>query len=281
VNLLSNAFKFTKRGHVEVATEIHDTTFHLTVSDTGVGIKQHQLAYIFDRFRQADQSESREYAGTGIGLSLVKEIAALHGGEVRVHSQYGEGSSFQISLPLGSTHLDPAALVEFTDDDLARLDRSRGVIVLPEGGEADAPREADRAAPFDATKDTILYAEDTAELRSHVRDLLADEFNVVLAIDGRDGLEKARRNRPDLILADQMMPHMSGRDLLRAVRGDPELRATPVIFLTARAGTEARIESLDAGADDYLAKPFHGAELVARVRNLLGNLCTGRYASTV
>jgi class 3 adenylate cyclase len=128
---------------------------------------------------------------------------------------------------------------------------------------------ADVAHGFDPARPTVLYAEDSEDLRHHVHDLLAPLYNVVLAVDGRDGLEKAREHLPDLILADQMMPLASGRDLLRAIRADRTLCATPVVFLTARAGTDARIESLEAGADDYLAKPFHGAELLARIRNLL------------
>ena len=270
VNLLSNAFKFTAQGSIEVATEIHDNLFRLTVIDTGIGIKQHELAYIFDRFRQADDGESRQYAGTGIGLALVKEIAVLHGGDVRVHSQYGVGSTFQVTVPLGSGHLDPASVVEFLEDDLSSHPPSYEMLVLSRGQTDEEGADAgDVEIPIDPGRPTVLYAEDSRDLRNHVGDLLRGEYNVVLAVDGRDGLEKARRYRPDLVIADQMMPHMSGRDLLSAIRNEPELRSTPVIFLTARAGTEARIESLDAGSDDYLAKPFHASELLARVRNIL------------
>ncbi|MBI4590349.1 MAG: response regulator [Candidatus Rokubacteria bacterium] len=271
-NLLSNAVKFTKRGQIEVATEIQEHVFSLTVTDTGIGIKQDELPHIFERFRQADESASREYAGTGLGLALVKEVAALHGGQVTVHSQYGAGSSFRVSIPLGKAHLDPASVVEFAEEDLEALRGSPKVVIVDEGAAGEegvdqhnqeAERTRDRARP------TILYAEDNRDLRNHVRDLLAADYNVFLAVDGRDGFEKAKQYRPDLIISDQMMPQMGGRGLLRAIRADPELRATPVIFLTARAGTEARIESLEAGADDYLAKPFDGAELRARIRTLL------------
>ncbi len=271
VNLLSNAIKFTKEGYVETATEIHDGAFRLTVKDTGVGIEPDQLPHIFDRFRQADSSASREYAGTGIGLALVKEIATLHGGDVAAHSDLGRGSSFRVTIPLGKAHLSPGSVVDFSEEDLAAGDGHR-VVVVEEGagdeqGSADANREAEAA--LDPSKPTILYAEDNRDLRHFVRDLLVRDYNVFLAVDGAEGLEHARKYRPDLILSDQMMPRMSGRDLLRAVREDPELRSTPVIFLTAMAGTEARIESLDAGADDYLSKPFAEGEIRARVRNLL------------
>ena len=114
-----------------------------------------------------------------------------------------------------------------------------------------------------------MIAEDNRDLRSHIRDLLADDYNIFLAVDGRHAIELARQRRPDLVMTDQMMPHLSGRELLHELRSDPELRTVPVVLLTARAGTEARIESLEAGADDYLAKPFDEDELRARVRNLL------------
>jgi signal transduction histidine kinase/class 3 adenylate cyclase len=271
LNLLSNAFKFTKQGYVEVSTEVYEDTFRLAVNDTGIGIKADQIPYIFDRFRQADGSASREYAGTGIGLAWVKEIAALHCGDVTVYSQYGKGSSFRVSIPLGKAHLDPASVVEFVEEDLPTLAGSQ-VYIVSEGvtdqkGVDDLNKDVE--ASFDQSKSTILYAEDNCDMRSYVRDLLVGPYNVFLAVDGRDGIEKARRYRPDLILADHMMPHMSGRDLLREVRDDLELRSTPVIFVTARAGTEARVESLAAGADDYLAKPFDEQELLVRIRNLL------------
>lgn len=271
-NLLSNAVKFTKRGHIEVATEIHERALTLTVTDTGVGIKQDQLPHIFDRFRQADGSTSREYAGTGLGLALVKEVAALHGGEVTVRSQHGAGSSFRVTVPLGKAHLDPASVVEFSEEELEALRGSSKVLIVDEGsadheGADEHNREAERRR--DPARPTILYAEDNRDLRNHVRDLLATDYNVFLAVDGRDGFQKAKKYKPDLIISDQMMPQMSGRGLLRAIRDDPELRSTPVIFLTARAGTDARIESLEAGADDYLAKPFDEAELRARIRTLL------------
>jgi signal transduction histidine kinase/CheY-like chemotaxis protein/class 3 adenylate cyclase len=272
-NLLSNALRFTKAGSIDVATALHEDAFRLTVSDTGIGIKEDQLPYIFDRFRQSDSSESREYAGTGIGLALVQEIAKLHGGSVSVTSQYGRGSTFRVTIPLGRQHLDPGSVIEATDEELSMgAPGTRTADVVVEGAadrEGAGAANARAEAAYDPERQTILYAEDNADLRLHLRDLLADEYNVFLAVDGRDGLETARRYRPDLIITDQMMPNMSGRDLLHAIRADAELRRTPVIFLTARVGSDARIASLDAGADDYLGKPFHQGELMARVRNLL------------
>lgn len=271
-NLLSNAAKFTKNGSIRVSTEIQNDTFRLTVTDTGIGIKEDQLPHIFDRFRQADGSEAREYAGSGIGLALVKEIAKLHGGDATVHSQYGRGSSFRVSMPLGKAHFNPASVMEFAEEDLATGSHSAKVIEIHEGAtdqEGVDRLNQDAEAALDPSKPTILYAEDNPDLRKHVRDLLAPHYNIFLAVDGSDGLEKARKHKPELILSDIMMPRMSGREFLRAIRGDPEMSSIPMIFLTARVGTEARIESLNAGADDYLAKPFDEGELLARIRNLL------------
>jgi class 3 adenylate cyclase len=271
-NLLSNALKFTEQGHIEMSTQIIDRTFRLSVRDTGVGIKPDQLPHIFDRFRQADGSESRKHTGTGIGLALVKEIARLHGGNVTVHSEYGKGSTFEVLIPMGKDHLDSASIVEAAGEELAASEVLHQAIVVHEGAtdqvSADQVNQEAEAA-FDPAKQTVLYVEDNLDLRNHVRDLLVARYNVFLAVDGRDGLEKTKKYLPDLIITDQMMPQMRGRDLLRAIREDPKLRGIPVIFLTARAGTESRIESLDAGADDYLAKPFDEGELLARVRNLL------------
>ena len=272
VNLLSNALKFTKNGRIAIETDVRDATFQLVVRDTGIGIKDDQLPHIFDRFRQADGSESREYAGTGIGLSLVKEIATIHGGDVTARSRYGEGTTFRVDIPLGRAHLDPSSITEGEEGDGGVTAASREVDVVREGatdrsGVFTANQQAE--ASFDPARPTILYAEDNPDLRRYVSDLLRRSYNVYLAADGLDGMEKMRQYHPDLVVSDQMMPNMSGREMLRAIRDDVALRATPVIFLTARAGTEARIESLEGGADDYLTKPFNEGELLARVRNLL------------
>jgi len=271
-NLMSNAIKFTKEGHVEVSTEIHDGKFRLNIKDTGIGIKSDQLPHIFDRFRQADGSESRDYAGTGLGLALVKEIAHLHGGEVTVHSQYGKGSQFHVMLPLGKAHLDPSTLVNIAEESPTTDSEPQRVIVIQEGGtdqEGTDTYNKEAEDALDSAKPVILYVEDNPDLRMHIRNLLIDHYNVFLASDGQDGLSKVRRYKPDLILTDQMMPRMSGNALLRAIRNDPKLRGIPIVFLTAKAGKEARIDSLDAGADDYIAKPFDEGELLVRIRNLL------------
>jgi signal transduction histidine kinase len=275
VNLLSNAVKFTPEGWIEVRTGRTGDEFRLTVTDTGVGIGPDELPHIFDRFRQAAGGAAREYAGTGIGLALVKEIAALHGGKATAHSQPGKGSVFRVAIPLGTRHLNAASVVEFAAGDAG------GEPVFPAGfvalGEDDGSgpqhdvEEANAAAhaAFDPRNRTIVYAEDNADLRAHVRDLLGSDYNVFVAADGRGALEQLQARPCDLLVTDLMMPRTSGRDLIQAVRADDTLSAIPVLVLTARTTVGARIDSLDVGADDYVAKPFDAAEFRARIRSLL------------
>lgn len=270
-NLLSNAVKFTREGSITCSTSLEAGRVRLNVSDTGIGIKDDQLPHIFDRFRQADGSASREYAGTGIGLALAKEIVSLHGGEISVFSRYGEGTTFHISIPLGASHLSPSSIVDFDDFD-EDIETPFAPLVVAEGAtDVEGVEALNRLAEehYDANRPTILYAEDNPDLRRYIRDLLRDDYNVFLAPDGREGLDQIRRSKPDLVLVDQMMPNMSGRDLLAAIRSDEHIRHLPVIFLTARAGSDVRVESLEAGADDYLTKPFEEDELLARIRNQL------------
>jgi signal transduction histidine kinase len=269
-NLLSNAHKFTERGSIEVLSSLQDGQWTLSVKDSGTGIKADQLPHIFDRFRQAKGSTSREYVGTGIGLALVKEIAELHGGTVSIHSEYGQGSTFAVTIPAGCQHLDAASLVEWNEAELI----GEAPLEIDSPASEEAPDEALRfneeaATQHDAARPTVLYVEDNPQLRRYVRDLLCAQYNLYVAVDGQDGLEKVGELKPDLVLTDQMMPRMNGRELLAALKQDEKLRSIPVIFLTANAGGKVLSESLEAGADDYLAKPFDEAELQARIRNLL------------
>ena len=202
----------------------------------------------------------------------MKEIAALHGGTVTAHSQPGKGSVFRVTIPLGSGHLNPASVVEDAAADAGDDPVSpAGFLALGEAAPQDDLEEANAAAQaaFDGTRRTILYAEDNADLRAYVRDLLAAEYNVFVAADGQAALEQLRARPYNLVVTDLMMPRVSGRDLVQAVRSDDALRAIPVLMLTARTAAAARIDSLDAGADDYLAKPFDAAEFRARIRSLL------------
>jgi signal transduction histidine kinase/serine phosphatase RsbU (regulator of sigma subunit) len=270
-NLLSNAHKFAKQGSIEVATEVTPSAVRLRVTDTGIGIREDQLPHIFDRFRQADGSASREYAGTGLGLALVAEIAKLHGGTVQVFSRYGHGSTFVVELPLGRAHLDPACIVEGGPS--APIPSAGTVLELNEGaggvGDDTEALNAEVLAQRSNKRPTVLYVDDNRDLRHYIRGLLAPTYHVLLAVDGADGLAKAKAYKPDLVLSDLMMPKMTGTDFCAALRRDVELAATPFVLLTARSTIESKVEGLEDGADDYLSKPFSPAELLARVKNLI------------
>lgn len=261
-NLLSNAFKFSdpQTGQVWIRLAAKDQFIELEVEDNGIGIPREQLARIFDRFTQVEGGATRRYEGSGIGLALVKEIVALHGGTIAVESDLERGSIFTIALPRGNVTQDQVFAGPVEEDEQTFLpvqseDKQEGETLSPSNSKINAP--------------LVLVVDDNADMRGYVERILRKKYRIVLAKDGAEAFEQARRLRPELIVTDVMMPKMSGHDLLQAVRADKGLRSIPVIFLTARAGTEARIESLDAGADDYLSKPFDELELLARVGNLI------------
>jgi signal transduction histidine kinase/class 3 adenylate cyclase len=261
-NLLSNAFKFNdpQTGQVWIRLAAKDQFIELEVEDNGIGIPREQLARIFDRFTQVEGGTTRRYEGSGIGLALVKEIVALHGGTIAVESDLERGSIFTITLPRGNVTQDQVFAGPVEEDEQTFLpvqseDKQEGETLSPSNSKINAP--------------LVLVVDDNADMRGYVERILRKKYRIVLAKDGAEAFEQARRLRPELIVTDVMMPKMSGHDLLQAVRADKGLRSIPVIFLKARAGTEARIESLDAGADDYLSKPFDEFELLARAGNLI------------
>ncbi|MES1208598.1 MAG: ATP-binding protein, partial [Pseudomonadota bacterium] len=270
-NLLSNALKFTFRGGIAVELEREAEAARLTVSDTGIGVPAHEVPRLFERFHRVEGAVARTHEGTGIGLALVKDLVELHGGTVEVSSTQGEGTAFTIRIPLGAAHL-PAERV------LAEPTATRGWITAV--GPAPFVEEALRwmapatvaAAPEPAAggaRARILVADDNADMRDYIVRLVGARWAVQTAGDGATALEAARRSTPDLILSDIMMPRLDGFGLLQEVRRDPVLRRTPVILLSARAGEEAKVEGLDAGADDYLIKPFSAKELMARIQTHL------------
>ncbi len=276
-NLISNAFKFTLQGSVAVRLMEDDGFARLSVTDTGVGIPSGELDLIFDRFHRVEHTRSRTHEGSGIGLALVQELVKLHGGTVSVESTPGKGSTFNVLIPLGSRHLPQERIQEevnrpltnshsgvFVDEALGWLPRL-AVHQLPVGEigvNPPGPIETLHAAAF---RSRVLLAEDNADMRDYVRRLLSPLYEVTVAANGAEALSLAQENPPDLVLSDIMMPIMDGVTLLRSLRSHPILRLIPVIFLSARAGEEASMEGLGAGADDYLIKPFTARELLARV----------------
>jgi len=262
-NLLSNAFKFSdpEEGQVWIRLKRSTDTVTLEVEDNGIGIPRDQLNQIFERFTQVESNATRKYEGTGIGLALVKEIVKAHGGTIAVESEVNQGSTFTITLPIGTITDRP--IVATRDDEEA--------ILLPIAYEAPSTSERPSGShpPDPNGRVRLLIVEDNPDMRRYLERLLSNQYSVILAKDGAEGLEKAKAYSPDLILTDAAMPNMSGFELLRIIRSDQRFASTPVIVLTARAGSEARIESYEAGADDYISKPFDENELLVRISNIL------------
>ena len=260
LNLLSNAVKFTLRGGIRLSLRATADIVELSVADTGIGIAADELPHIFERFRQVREANGRSHEGSGIGLALVRELASLHDGVALAASQPGRGTTLTVRLPAR-----PAGDAPPVTPDHRRI-QDHVSEVLQWSTPVEDPDLRTRA---EVGTSTVLVAEDNADLRAYLRALLAPEHLVTLAADGHQALRLARERRPDLILADVMMPGLDGFALLRALRADPATARTPVVLLSARAGQEAAAEGLAAGADDYLAKPFSSADLLARVRSNL------------
>ena len=281
LNLLSNAFKHTFKGGIGVRLVWFDGAAQLTVEDSGVGIPAEEIPRLFNRFHRVKGAASRTHEGTGIGLSLVRELVQLHGGLIRIESEVGKGSRFIVTLKSGTAHLPVDKIGETAD--ITAIGRSAAAYVqeamhwLPSIPGAHAADDMDflesgvvPAAPEQTNaRPRILWADDNADMRHYVARLLGRSYEVLAVADGQAALEAARAAPPDLVLSDVMMPHLDGFGLLRALRADERTRRLPVILLSARAGEESALEGLEAGADDYLVKPFSAKELLARVRSSL------------
>ncbi|SNR40241.1 ATP-binding protein [Blastococcus mobilis] len=267
VNLLANAVKYTFVGGIDVALRADGERFVLTVTDTGVGIVPEELPRLFQRFHRVPGATARTREGTGIGLALVHELAGLHGGTVSVASEPGTGSTFTVALPFG------AADVAGERGAIAPSEAARGEAAI---WEEDTSRPAEPAPG--ARNAEVLVVDDNADMRAYLTRLLGRHWTVRTTANGGEALEAVAERAPDVVLTDVMMPRTDGFELLRRLRGRAETRHIPVIMLTARAGQEASVEGLEAGADDYLAKPFGADELIARVRVALER-ATGRSAA--
>ena len=282
-NLLSNAVKFTpENGRISVevvdgevgANGVEGETVAIRINDTGAGIPAEALPYIFDRFQQVDGTISRVQEGTGIGLSLVKELVELHGGTIYVESEVGVGTEFVVTLPKDTRHLDEYAaefeeFEEVEDHDELRVSISETPMIEMAVFDSDDPG-AEIVAPVlpeDAT--TVLVVDDNPEIRAYVAGCLRHSYHVIKAVDGQDALDKVRETPPDLVISDVMMPNMNGYELCRNIKSDERLSHIPVILLTSRASLDEKIKGLEAGSDDYLTKPFSARELLVRAHNLL------------
>lgn len=263
-NLISNAFKYTLNGKIIVELSEEPGFVLFKVTDTGVGIPDDELPKIFERFHRVQNVVGRSYEGTGIGLSLVKELVRFHHGDIKAESKFNAGSTFIVKIPVGIEHLDPEhilkngksndefALTRFIDD---------GEILFSKKGATD-----NGSSPENKNLPLVLIVDDNADMREHLRSLLVNQFNLMTAENGKEALEKISLQKPSLVLSDIMMPVMDGITLLKKLKSNDDTSQIPVVLLTARAGEESKIEGLETGADDYLVKPFSGKELLSRIQ---------------
>ncbi|MFE9499356.1 SpoIIE family protein phosphatase [Streptomyces collinus] len=275
LNLLSNALKFTFDGSVRIAVRRAAGHAVVTVADTGIGVPEAEMERLFERFHRIEHARSRSNEGSGIGLALVRELVGLHGGTISADSTEGEGTTFTLHLAFGTAHLPAASVAPagrsttgsagadpYVQEALRWLPGESGEVGT-DAGAAVPPTPV----PGPAGTARVLVADDNADMREYLTRLLTGAgYEVTAARDGVEALDFARREIPDLVVSDVMMPRLDGLALLSRLRGDTRTASVPVLLLSARAGQEASIEGLQAGADDYLVKPFAAAELLARVR---------------
>ncbi|MER3590404.1 MAG: histidine kinase, partial [Mastigocladus sp. ERB_26_1] len=289
LNLISNAFKFTFTGEIAVSLHQIDDKVELKVRDTGTGISPEELPRIFERFHRIRGVQARSHEGSGIGLALVQELVHLHSGTVNVESVFGKGTTFTVTLPIGSSHL-PSEQIS-----AERTLRSTSVGTapyvqealrwLPEEGtgkkQGSTEKSEGRLPPLRTSQEQgageknfpntqspiprILLVDDNADMREYLQRLLSKRWRVEAVANGAAALAAIAVKLPDLVLTDVMMPLVDGFQLLSALRADPKTKGIPIILLSAHAGEEAAIEDLQAGADDYLIKPFSAQELIARI----------------
>ena len=262
-NLLSNAFKFTpENGTIQVSLTLFDRndvpSFRLKVSDTGVGMPAEHVQHIFDSFYQIDV----HHAGSGIGLALVKAFVEMHHGNIRVETTPGQGTSFTIEIPAYQQgELD------------TNYTRNSVLTNLKEGAILAADQEEVPASHQESSenKETILVIDDNQDIRNYVRSVLQDEYKIVEATNGQEGIQQAMKYVPDVIICDVMMPIMDGMECCRHLKSEIQTSHIPVIMLTAYAADEQKIKGYECGADSYLSKPFNARLLTVRLRNLIEN----------
>ena len=282
-NLLSNALKFTKNeGSVNVTAAVHNSEpddnesgkkiFEITVEDTGIGIPSGQLSNIFNRYYRVEKGTG-EYEGTGIGLSLVKELVELHKGTISVESKEGKGTTFRVRLPMGLKSALPSVKSSQTEaeatasrDEAAEVSKLTGV---NRNVKVNDNEDLIYSELNNKVKPVLLIIEDNSKLRKYVSGILGDLYKTFQAENGKTGLDKAFEIIPDLIVSDIMMPELDGITLSGKLKSDLRTSHIPVVLLTARSAVSDKIEGLDSGADDYIVKPFEASELLARIRNLL------------
>ena len=288
LNLVSNAFKFTLDGEISVVLRSSDRQIELQVQDTGTGIPEEELSQIFERFYRVKRARGRSFEGSGIGLSLVQELVKLHQGTIKVSSVVDRGTCFTVSIPRGCASKPserrgaPRTLASTAMKAELYVEEALRWLPLEEELTSTTEDKERVVEKFPLSSDArILIADDNADMRQYLKRLLSQQYEVETVKDGVAALTAIRQQMPDLLLTDVMMPRLNGFELLQSLRTHPQTRELPIILLSARAGEESRIEGLEAGADDYLIKPFSARELLARVQATLklAQLRQGSYSS--
>ncbi len=282
-NLLSNAFKFTFSGSVGVTLKRTEGFARLEIKDTGSGIAAEELPRVFERFHRIENSKGRTYEGTGIGLAMIQELVNLHRGKIGVTSEPGQGSTFYVEMPFGTAHVPSAdlagattqgkAIVAEPADTLGTSYIQEALGWLPEAQKVaeELPshagvQTAQAIVTGDAAPIRILLVDDNSDMRGYLKRLMQNYAAVETHGDGEAAYQAICREPPDLVISDVMMPVLDGFGLIKKIRNNEAIKDVPIILLSARAGEEAKIEGLAAGADDYLVKPFSANELLSRVK---------------
>lgn len=267
INLVSNAFKFTqKEGRIEIQLIHHTEHVLISIKDNGLGIHKKEHKHVFDRFHQVNESTNEMQVGTGIGLSLSRELIVLHGGDIELNSELGVGSEFVIKLPMGTAHVE--AYKHNATQNLNKVELI-GDLADTLAEEITPSPKQNRDIEKNMDQPILLIVEDNADIRKYIRKHFSTEYRIIEAKNGQEGLQMAEEALPDLIISDVMMPIMDGYELCRMIKQHPDLDFIPVILLTANAETSQKIEGLEIGADDYVTKPFKIDILRARVNNLI------------
>jgi signal transduction histidine kinase len=280
INLIGNALKFTPRGgSVSVGWSREAEHVKISVRDTGPGIPEDSRERLFDRFVQADDSGSRRHGGTGIGLSLVKEITELHGGTVNAANRPEGGAVFSFTIPLVEVEVPESAgaMAEGEDWTRSMFRQADYVEEVERGDDSAEPASAvqpeaacnEEEAGFSAEQPIVLVVEDNPDMRRFISDCLSQAFRVQTAIDGDEGWRKVHTLIPDIVVSDIMMPNRNGYELCAAIKGEPAFQHIPVLLLSSKSEVAMKVEGFQQGADDYLTKPFNPRELVARAKNLI------------
>lgn len=278
LNLVFNALKFTDKGEITVTCSRQENDVLVKVADSGIGIPKEHMPKLFSRFSQADSSASRKYEGTGIGLALSRELVELHHGKIWAESEEGRGTTFLFTIPIYTRLEDvPGALDRRTEivpvpEKRREEDWTKSLETQADYVTADIVREAAPLPEETSRTDSrhrLLLVEDNPNMLSYIASQLKDEYQLLFAKDGREGVERAMSEIPDLVISDVMMPYKDGHQLCREIKEEPRTCHIPIILLTAKTGITTKIEGLEHGADDYLTKPFNSQELRARVRSLI------------